>query len=213
MSLPPQLPKSTGSDNEYVHIRCLIANIHRPKNVSRPPVAQMESALEVVQESPSSSDTEHSACSGAGSEKLEKCESDVTADAPLTRRAKSNSFAGPMLTPPVLQHHKRRRPSFLHLNVGSGGAEQGGPQSAGPHFNVPRFTVTAPPGEQRRFSHGFAFHGFALRRHSNTVCAGICRVWISFNVTPDASGLSVIYLVLTAAQASYAHENGWCYEF
>ncbi|CAH2073756.1 unnamed protein product, partial [Iphiclides podalirius] len=171
MSLPPQLPTPTGSDNEYVHIRCLIANIHRPKNVSRPPVAQMEPPLEVVQESPGSSDTEHSGCSGSGSE---RSEANTAADEPPTRRAKSNSFAGPMLAPPVLQHHKRRRPSFLHLNVG-GGSEHAGPHSAGPHFSVPRFTVTAPPGEQRRFSHGFAFHGFALRRHSNTVCVDISR--------------------------------------
>lgn len=166
MSLPPHLPVSS-SDNEYVHIRCLIANIHRPRNVSRPPTFGIDAGvpLEVVQESPPSSDTERS---GSGSER-----SDVNADEVTpTQRAKSNSFAGSMLGPPPMHHHKRRRPSFLHLTVNGDGCEHAGPASAGPHFNVPRFTVTAPPGEPRRFSHGFAgFHGFALRRHSNTVCA------------------------------------------
>ncbi|XP_068629361.1 kinase D-interacting substrate of 220 kDa B [Battus philenor] len=160
MSLPPQLPKPSENDNEYVHIRCLIANIHKPKNVSRPPVVQ-ETPLEAVEESPGSSDTERS---GSGSERSSQI--NVGEEVPPTRRAKSNSFAGPMLAPPVLQLPKRRRPSFLQLHMGGG--EASGPHSAGPHFSVPRFTVTAPPGEHRRFSHGFAFHGFALRRHSNT---------------------------------------------
>ncbi|XP_072943714.1 uncharacterized protein Arms isoform X2 [Epargyreus clarus] len=159
MSLPPNPSRTRSGDNEYVHIRCLIANIHRPKNVSRPP-GSLESPLEVVRESPPSSDTEHS---GSGSERSDK--SDISAEETPPQRAKSNSFAGGMLAPPMLQH-KRRRRSFLHLNIGSN--EHSGPFTAGPQFNVPRFTVTAPPGEQRRHSHGFVFHGFALRRHSNT---------------------------------------------
>ncbi|CAG4989258.1 unnamed protein product [Parnassius apollo] len=171
MSLPPEPLQPSRSDEEYVHIRCLIANIHKPKNVSRPPVTPLEkAALEAVQESSGSSDTERS---GSGSE---RSEISVVEEGPPTRREKSNSYAGPMLAPPVLRHHKRRRCSFFHLQVGGGSAEHSGAQSAGPHFNVPRFTVTAPPGEHRRFSHGFPFHGFALRRHSNTVCVDIFPV-------------------------------------
>lgn len=168
----PELPKATNSDEEYVHIRCLIANIHKPKNVSRPPVSP-DSPLEVVPESASSSDTDRSQSESMRSIKSERSdvtESDIQEEGPTTQRAKSNSFAGPMLAAPTLQ--KLRRLSFLHLHVGSGN-EHIGPLSAGPQFNVPRFTVTAPPGEHRRFSHGFPFHGFALRRHSNTVCAEI----------------------------------------
>lgn len=181
MSLPPQLPTYSGSDNnEYVHIRCLIANIHRPRNVSRPPASSIDKGppLEILRESPTSSDTERSV---SGSDR-----SDIVSPEDLMppQRAKSNSFAGSMLSPPSLhQHqHKRRRPSFLHIG---GTAEHPGPLSAGPHFNVPKFTVTAPPGEHRRLSHGFAaFHGFALRRHSNTVCARmICKCERVFFVT------------------------------
>ncbi|XP_060800403.1 uncharacterized protein LOC132901798 [Amyelois transitella] len=171
MSLPPHLPISS-NDNEYVHIRSLIANIHRPRNVSRPPTSPFENGavLEVVQESPTSSDTERS---GSGSERSVSERSEIVGDdLTPTKRAKSNSFAGSMLSPAMPHHHKRRRPSFLHLNVSGDNTEHLGPVSAGAHFNVPKFTVTAPPGEHRRFSHGFAgFHGFALRRHSNTVCA------------------------------------------
>lgn len=163
MSLHPQLPDpSTSGDNEYVHIRCLIANIHKPKNVSRPPSTP---PLDVVLESPSSSDTERSIC---GSERSEA--SPAQEMIPPPPRMKSNSIAGSMIgspEPPTAHPHKHRRPSFLHLQVGRN--EHEGPHSAGVHLTVPRFTVTAPPGEQRRFSHGFAFHGFALRRHSNTV--------------------------------------------
>ncbi|XP_061383302.1 kinase D-interacting substrate of 220 kDa B isoform X2 [Danaus plexippus] len=165
MSQSPELPKTTNGENEYVHIRCLIANIHKPRNVSRPPVS--ESPLEVVKESPTSSDADPSCSESDISEKSEISNANDTKnteEAP-PRRAKSNSFAGAMLAPPMF--NKRRRPSFLHLAVG-GGNEHSGPLSAGSHFNVPRFTVTAPPGEHRRFSHGFPFHGFALRRHSNT---------------------------------------------
>ncbi|XP_075969674.1 ankyrin repeat-rich membrane spanning isoform X2 [Anticarsia gemmatalis] len=158
MSLHPQLPDPTTSgDNEYVHIRSLIANIHKPKNVARPPATP---PLEMVLESPSSTDTEKDA---SGSDRSET----ISAEEVIPpQRAKSNSIAGSMLAPPSAQQHKRRRPSFLHLQVGN--HEHEGPHTAGVHLNVPRFTVTAPPGEQRRFSHGFAFHGFALRRHSNT---------------------------------------------
>lgn len=167
----PRPPEFSKSDNEYSHIRCLIANIHKPRNVSRPPVST-DSPLEVVRESPTSSDTEASRSESERSERSEKCEaradpSDIE-EGPPTQRAKSNSFAGAMLTIPPL-HNKRRRPSFLHLSIGSNSINPG-PLSAGNYLNVPRFTVTAPPGEQRRHSHGFPFHGFALRRHSNTVC-------------------------------------------
>ncbi|KPI91553.1 hypothetical protein RR46_15057 [Papilio xuthus] len=175
MSFPPNLPKPSGSENEYVHIRCLIANIHRPKNVSRPPFAQVDVPLEAVEESPGSSDTERSGSVSERSEVSEVSEMNAAEEEPPQRRTKSNSFAGPMLAPPALQHHKKRRPSFLHL-PGPGWGGPSGAQTAGPHFSVPRFTVTAPPGEGRRFSHGFAFHGFALRRHSNTVCDDIVRV-------------------------------------
>ncbi|CAH0720937.1 unnamed protein product, partial [Brenthis ino] len=165
MSQMPELPKAKTGD-EYVHIRCLIANIHKPKNVSRPPVSS-ESPLEVVQESPPSSDTDRS-CSVSElsdrSENADVTEVNIIEGGPPPQRAKSNSFAGAMLALPLVQ--KRRRPSFLHLHVK--GEPTTGPLSAGPHLNVPRFTVTAPPGEHRRFSHGFPFHGFALRRHSNT---------------------------------------------
>ncbi|KAG6442654.1 hypothetical protein O3G_MSEX002439 [Manduca sexta] len=170
MSLPPHFPDSKTDTNEYVHIRCLIANIHRPKNVSRPPTMPMEKGppLEIVRESPTSSDTERS-CTES-----EKSEISCTEEVTPPQRAKSNSFAGSMLAPPM--QHKRRRPSILHLQIG-GNTEVQGPLSAGSHLNVPRFTVTAPPGEQRRFSHGFAaFHSFALRRHSNTVCVVMLRV-------------------------------------
>lgn len=163
MSLHPRLPDaSTSGDNEYVHIRCLIANIHKQKNVARPPSTAQ--SLEMVLESPTSSDTEQSVTES------ERSEAQSTEDVMRTPppRAKSNSIAGSMLAPP--KPHKRRRPSFLHLHVGPG-EHHDGPHSASAHLNVPRFTVTAPPGEQqRRSSHGFAFHGFALRRHSNTVC-------------------------------------------
>lgn len=163
MSLPPHLPDS--GNNEYVHIRCLVANIHKPRNVSRPPVmADQGVPLEVVCESPPSSDTERS---GSVSDRSDNFgEEEVTT---TKNRPKSNSIAGSQsLSPPVLQ--KKRRTSFLHLHVG-GAAEHAGPLSAGTHLAVPRFTVTAPPGEQqRRHSNAFAaFHGFALRRHSNTV--------------------------------------------
>lgn len=163
MSLPPHLPKTAGSDKEYVHIRCLIANIHRPKNVSRPPTeTAAKGPLDIVEESPVSSDNERN---GSGSDRSSISGTDEVIP---PQRAKSNSIAGSLLAPPV-QHNKKRRPSFLHLHIG-GSTEHAGPFTAGPHFNVPRFTVTAPPGEPRRFSHGFAaFHGFALRRHSNTV--------------------------------------------
>lgn len=167
MSQMPELPKAKTGD-EYVHIRCLIANIHKPKNVSRPPVSS-ESPLEVVQESPPSSDTDRS-CSVSElsdrSENVDVTEVNIIEEGPPPQRAKSNSFAGAMLALPLVQ--KKRRPSFLQLHVK--GEPTTGPLSAGPHLNVPRFTVTAPPGEHRRFSHGFPFHGFALRRHSNTVC-------------------------------------------
>ncbi|XP_045785394.1 kinase D-interacting substrate of 220 kDa B isoform X2 [Maniola jurtina] len=162
MSRAPQLPQTKNNDNEYVHIRCLVANIHKPRNVSRPPVFS-DAPLEAVRESPPSSDTDQSRSDV--SEKPDVSEiSSVEEGPPPPQRAKSNSFAGAMLAPPM---HKRRRPSFLNLNIG-GGHEHIGPLSAGPHLNVPRFTVTAPPGEHRRLSHGFPFHGFALRRHSNT---------------------------------------------
>lgn len=172
MSIPLDLPESKSGDNEYVHIRCLIANIHRPKNVSRPPTTPMENGpkpLEIFRESPTSSDTERSlSCS-------ENSELNALEEPKVTQRAKSNSFAGSMLAPPM-RHGKKRRPSFLHLQIG-GNSEPPGPLSAGPHLNIPRLSVTAPPGEQRRFSHGFAaFHGFALRRHSNTVCPLYCNV-------------------------------------
>ncbi|XP_039746756.1 kinase D-interacting substrate of 220 kDa B isoform X3 [Pararge aegeria] len=166
MSQEPQLPQTKTSDNEYVHIRCLIANIHKPRNVSRPPVYS-DAPLEVVRESPTSSDTDRSRSGSIRSDISEKPDlSEISSveEVPPTQRAKSNSFAGAMLAPPL---NKRRRLSFLHLNIG-GGNEHIGPLSAGPHLNVPRFTVTAPPGEHRRHSHGFPFHGFALRRHSNT---------------------------------------------
>lgn len=192
MSLPPHLPTYTNSEKEFVHIRCLIANIHKPRNVSRPPSSSIDKGppLEVVLESPASSDTERSVSdrsdivsdrsdivsdrSDIVSDKSDNVSVDELAPA---QRAKSNSFGGSMLMAPTLHQHqnKKRRPSFLHF----GGAEAApGPLSAGPQFNVPKFTVTAPPGEQhRRLSHGFAaFHGFALRRHSNTVCARmICK--------------------------------------
>lgn len=168
MSQMPELPKSKNGD-EYVHIRCLIANIHKPRNVSRPP-GLSDSPLEVVEESPPSTDTDRSRSASEQSERSENMDTpqgnvieEVTTP---PQRAKSNSFAGAMLAPPLL--HKRRRTSFLHLHIK--GEPNTGPLSAGPHLNVPRFTVTAPPGEHRRFSHGFPFHGFALRRHSNTVC-------------------------------------------
>ncbi|KOB76359.1 Kinase D-interacting substrate [Operophtera brumata] len=163
MSLPPHLPPRT-ADNEYVSIRCLIANIHRPKNVSRPGLPDnTPPPLEIVQESPTSSDTERS-----GSD---RSDGNTTEEVMPAKRAKSNSFAGPILMPPApAQLQKRRRRSFLPLEI-VGVSEHAGPLSAGPHLSVPKFTVTAPPGEHhhRRFSHGFAgFHGFALRRHSNT---------------------------------------------
>lgn len=169
MSRPPRLPLPKTGDNEYVHIRSLVANIHKPKNVSRPPVGpvvsvETESKLAVVRESPVSSDSDRSR---AGSERSDVSTEEVTPG----QRVKSNSIAalGATLVPP---EPKRRRASFLHLHMGGAGAgEHAGPLSAGAHLSVPRFTVTAPPGEQRRVSHGFsAFHGFALRRHSNTVC-------------------------------------------
>lgn len=163
MSLHPQLPDaSTSGDNEFVHIRCLIANIHKQKNVARPP--STTPSLEMVLESPTSSDTEQSVTESERSDALSI--EDVMRTPPP--RAKSNSIAGSMLAPP--KAHKRRRPSFLHLQLGPG-EQHDGPHSASAHLNLPRFTVTAPPGEQhRRFSHGFAFPAFALRRHSNTVC-------------------------------------------
>ncbi|XP_073943884.1 ankyrin repeat-rich membrane spanning isoform X4 [Choristoneura fumiferana] len=165
MSHPPRLPLPKTGDNEYVHIRSLVANIHKPKNVSRPPVGpvisvETESKLAVVRESPVSSDSDRSR---AGSERSDVSAEEVTPG----QRMKSNSIAalGATLVPP---EPKRRRASFLHLHIGGVG-EHAGPLSAGAHLSVPRFTVTAPPGEQRRVSHGFsAFHGFALRRHSNT---------------------------------------------
>lgn len=168
MSLPPHLPDRKTGDKEYVAIRCLIANIHKPKNVSMPPSMQLEPSppLEVVQEL-SHSDTEQS-------ERNESEKSEENLDDNLTpqKRAKSNSLSGSMiLLPPAPVHNSKRRRSFLPLHIGNG-PDHLGPMSAGSQFNVPKFTVTAPPGEQRRFSHGFAgaFHGFALRRHSNTVC-------------------------------------------
>jgi hypothetical protein len=171
MSLPPRVP--TLSDNEFVHVRCLIANIHRPRNVSRPPRSSIDDGvqLEVVKELAASSESERSL---SGSEKSDLVSTEEEPAPP--QRAKSNSIAGSMLAPPEVHRQKRRRPSFL--NLGSGGNPTG-PLSAGPYLNVPKFTVTAPPGEpqHRRLSHGFAaFHGFALRRHSNTVCARmICK--------------------------------------
>lgn len=162
MSLPPHIPDS--SNNEYVHIRCLVANLHKPRNVSRPPVtAEKRNSLEVVRETSPSSNIEHSDSISDRSDNLSVEE--VTP----TKRPKSNSIAGSQsLAPPVMQ--KKRRTSFLQLNMG-GAAYHPGPLSAGIHLAVPRFTVTAPPGEQqRRHSNAFAaFHGFALRRHSNTV--------------------------------------------
>lgn len=162
MSLPPHLPDS--SNNEYVHIRCLVANLHKPRNVSRPPVTdEKRRSLEVVRETPPSSNIE---CSGSVSDRLDNLGArEVTP----TKRPKSNSIAGSqLLAPPIMP--KKRRTSFLHLHMG-GAADHAGPMSAGTHLAVPRFTVTAPPGEQqRRHSNAFAaFHGFALRRHSNTV--------------------------------------------
>ncbi|CAG4911279.1 unnamed protein product [Colias eurytheme] len=165
----PQLPEKKTSDNEYVHIRCLIANLHKPRNVSRPPAS-----LESVLETGTPSDRECSPSASEISDKTIRSEHSDTAqvsgeeEEPPTRRAKSNSIAVATLMPPSMHHNKKRRPSFLHLNVG-GGNEHFGPFSAGTHLNVPRFTVTAPPGEGhgRRLSHGFPFHGFALRRHSN----------------------------------------------
>ncbi|XP_045485895.1 kinase D-interacting substrate of 220 kDa B isoform X1 [Pieris rapae] len=158
---------NNNSDNDYVHIRCLIANIHKPRNVSRPP-EYSDSVLETVLEA-NCSDRESSP---SGSEKSDRSlrseNSDVAeiseVEEPTKIRAKSNSIAGATLMPPSM-HNKRRRPSFLHLHGGH--HENIGPLSAGAQFNVPRFTVTAPPGEGRRLSHGFPFHGFALRRHSN----------------------------------------------
>ncbi|VVC99292.1 unnamed protein product [Leptidea sinapis] len=170
----PQLPENKKSgDNEYVHVRCLVANIHKPKNVSRPPTcpdSPLESSLR--EESPSSMRE----CSPSVSEISDVNERSENSEGEQfkesheipTRRVKSNSIAGGYLMPPSSQHNKRRRPTFLHLNVG-GGHDLLGPFSAGTHLNLPRFTVTAPPGEGRRLSHGFPFHGFALRRHSNTV--------------------------------------------
>lgn len=165
MSLPPHIPLRTG-DNEYVSIRCLIGNLHRPKNVSRPGLPEnTPPPLEILRESPTSSETERS-----GSDRSDGI---IVEEVMPAKRAKSNSFAGTILMPPApVQPAKRRRRSFLPLEIGSG-SEHAGPLSAGPHLSVPKFTVTAPPGEHqhRRFSHGFAgFHGFALRRHSNTVC-------------------------------------------
>lgn len=162
MSLPPHLPQSP-ADNEYVHVRCLVANLHKPRNVSRPPVTnEAGSSLEVVRESPTSSDTERD---GSGSERSDMQAAEEVTPTP---RMKSNSFAGSLLAPPGNHQGKKRRKSFLHLHVG--GVAEPGPMSAGPQLSVPRLSITAPPGEQRRHSHGFsAFHGFALRRHSNTV--------------------------------------------
>lgn len=188
MSRHPQLPvpDATAKENEYVHIRSLIANIHRPRNVCRPPSRGGESEgavppmLTVVQESPSSSEREES----SGSERVEGTVAAEELRPPP--RTKSNSIAGSTLAaaPGVLG--QRRRRSFLHLHLG-GGERHAGPLSAGPRLNVPRFTVTAPPGEQqRRHSHAFtSFHGFALRRHSNTVCARVdasrCSVRLLFS--------------------------------
>ncbi|XP_026329834.1 kinase D-interacting substrate of 220 kDa B isoform X4 [Hyposmocoma kahamanoa] len=161
MSLPPHLPVS--SNDEYVHIRCLVANLHKPRNVSRPPVtAEKRRSLEVVREIPSSTNIEHS---GSISDRLDNLSVEEVTP---TKRPKSNSIAGSQsLAPPIIE--KKRRTSFLQLHVG-GAAYHPGPLSAGTHLAVPRFTVTAPPGEQqRRHSNAFAaFHGFALRRHSNT---------------------------------------------
>ncbi|CAK1545284.1 unnamed protein product [Leptosia nina] len=178
----PQLPAS--GDNEYVHIRCLIANIHKPRNVSRPPESP-ESSLEAILEC-SPSDRESSPAASERSDRTVKSDySDISEvsgaeEQPPPGRAKSNSIAGATLMPPSM-HNKRRRQSFLHLHV-SGANDHPGPLSAGAHLNVPRFTVTAPPGEGRRFSHGFPFHGFALRRHSNMVCTRICGRCESFAV-------------------------------
>lgn len=120
-------------------------------------------SLEVVRETPPSSDLEHS---GSISDRLDDI---AVEELTPTKRPKSNSIAGSQSqAPPIVQ--KKRRTSFLQLPMG-GAAYHPGPMSAGAHLAVPRFTVTAPPGEQqRRHSNAFAaFHGFALRRHSNTV--------------------------------------------
>lgn len=169
MSRHPHLPDVSAKENEYVHIRSLIANIHAPRNVCRPPERASEGAvhtmLAVVQESPSSSEREGS----SGSERLELAAVEELAPQP---RSKSNSIAGCTLAPPARAAGRRRRRSFLQLHLP--GEAHAGPLSAGARLSVPRFTVTAPPGEQRRHSHAFTgFHGFALRRHSNTVCARV----------------------------------------
>ncbi|KAF9421826.1 hypothetical protein HW555_002266 [Spodoptera exigua] len=158
--LPPERAAHRSASAIFKRISLRSYSTYSLKNVSRPP--STTASLEMVLESPTSSDTESQ--SVTESEKSEAVLGDELMRTPPPR-AKSNSIAGSMLAPPKV--HKRRRPSFLHLQVGPN--EHEGPHSASAHLNVPRFTVTAPPGEQhRRFSHGFAFHGFALRRHSNT---------------------------------------------
>lgn len=205
MSLHPHLPDaSTSGDNEFVHIRCLIANIHKQKNVARPP--STTPSLEMVLESPTSSDTEQSVTE---SERSEAVLGDELMRTPPPR-AKSNSIAGSMLAPPKV--HKRRRPSFLHLQLGPN--EHEGPHSASAHLNVPRFTVTAPPGEQqRRFSHGFAFHGFALRRHSNTVCPMMTSRVTSVVITTVLLLNMIVYVVIVYSATFYEvmqRVNGMC---
>ncbi|GBP85351.1 hypothetical protein EVAR_78834_1 [Eumeta japonica] len=163
-SRPPGSRGMSLRDDEYVHVRSLIASIHRPKNVARPPELAPPNSPASERGSPASSDTDRS---GTGSDLSDIRTKDEVVHAP---RSKSNSIAGTSLAPPgpgQQEERRRRRPSLLHLQTERGGPT--GPQSAGPYLTVPRFTVTAPPGEQhhRRFSH--AFHGFALRRHSNTV--------------------------------------------
>ncbi|XP_047987988.1 kinase D-interacting substrate of 220 kDa B isoform X1 [Leguminivora glycinivorella] len=167
MSHPSRPTLGKPGDNDYVHIRSLVANIHAPKNVCRPPVGPVISVeggpkLAVVEESPASSGSDRSRSESEKSDVL----GDIVVEEVTPKRAKSNSIAGATsLMPP---EPKRRRASFLHLHIG-GHEHHAGPLSAGAHLSVPRLSVTAPPGEHRRISHGFsAFHGFALRRHSNT---------------------------------------------
>lgn len=187
MSSLPHLP-DIKEDDQYPHIRSLIANIHRPRNTTRPPLRfdELSPPLEVVKESPTSSDTEQSV---SGSEK--DCLEKVTASPVPGYRVKSNSIAGVGLAPPLVLRHKRRRPSALLLSMGHGG-DHHGPASAGTHLSVPKFTVTAPPGEHRRHSHAFtSFHGFALRRHSNTVCV-VCGLCVAARCQP----LSIIMFLI-----------------
>lgn len=165
----------------------LIGSIHKPKNVSRPPIHFDEVAPAHHDESQRLSIlSEETSKASTPSPSLHSSESDIPISDKSSledkedpkfeskrKRVKSNSICvGPSNTSP-LSTPRRRGASFLHLHLPEfGSTSHPGPQSA-PHFHIPTLTITAPSSESaasRKLSS--AFHGlgaFGLRRHSNTV--------------------------------------------